>query len=327
VTARRSPTKRSGKGPSAPPSAPTVASIPMGSTGRAHPGLGLGLWARGRWTHDDETRTKATLQHALGRGVPWFDTAEVYGTGRSERFLGDALAHEPPATVPFLTTKVSWEHLRPAQVRAALQASLGRLGRKSVDVYLVHAPDASVPIASTMEAMEGLWKEGRIGAIGVSNFSVPEIVAARAALREAPLVVNQVRYSLIDPRDGDAVNEYCRANGIVVEAYSPLARGLLVGRYLDDDPPPPEVRRVARDLFDVDRFSEVRAKARAIRDLAKDARVPMASIALHWLRRKGAAPVFGASTPEQVDAILAAWASVPTDAVLDRADAIARGDA
>lgn len=299
--------------------------LPLGTTGRAHPVLGLGLWAMGRWQGEAERATRATIEHALELGVPWFDTAEVYGGGRSERLLGDALVHHAPAKPVFLTTKVSSEHLRPAQVRAALTQSLGRLARRSVDVYLVHAPDPSVPIGPTMEALEGLWKEGRIGAIGVSNFSVEEMVAARDALREAPLVVNQVRYSLLAREEGDRVRDYCLKNGIVLEAYTPLARGLLAGRYLDGQEPSADVRRFARDLFDQDRFTEARAAAKAIRDVAVDAGVPMVAIALHWLRRRGAAPVFGARTPAQLDEVLAAWAARPDDAVLDRAEAAARG--
>jgi aryl-alcohol dehydrogenase-like predicted oxidoreductase len=308
-----------------PPSPPPPADgLPLGRTGRMHPALGVGLWSMGRWTPADEVRTKETIDHGLLRAVPWFDTAEVYGDGRSERLFGDALARAPPAHMPFVTTKVSWEHLRRAQVRAALIRSLSRLGLPAVDVYLVHAPSADVPIAETMEAMEGLWKEGKARAVGVSNFSVDEVRAAQSALREAPLVVNQVKYSLLAPSDGDAVVDYCRQEGIVVEAYTPLARGILAGRYLDGKAPPPEVRRFARDLFEVDRFKEVVAKARRIRDLAEEAGVPMASIALHWLRRRGAAPVFGASRPDQIDAAFEAWSHRPSEKVLDAADAIAR---
>ncbi|MCI4360920.1 MAG: aldo/keto reductase [Thermoplasmata archaeon] len=298
--------------------------IPLGKTGRRHPALGLGLWSMGRWTPEDEKRTRDTIQYGLRRSVPWFDTAEVYGDGRSERLFGDAIAREPPATVPFVTTKVSWEHLHRAQVRAAFVRSLARLGLPSVDVYLVHAPSESVPVSETMEAMEGLWKEGKAKAVGVSNFSVDEVRAAQSSLREAPLVVNQVKYSLLAPADGEAVVDYCRQEGIVVEAYTPLARGILAGRYLDGKAPPAEVRRFARDLFEVDRFPEVVARARRIRDLAEEAGVPMASIALHWLRRRGAAPVFGASRPDQIDAIFDAWRHRPSDKVLDAADAIAR---
>ena len=320
----RRPRRPPKEAPPAPEGPPVPETLPLGRTGRTHPALGVGLWAMGRWKAEDERATRSVIEHALAIGVPWFDTAEVYGGGRSERLLGDALVHHPPARPVFLTTKVSSEHLRPSQVRAALTQSLGRLARRSVDVYLVHAPEPSLPIGPTMEALEALWKEGRIGAVGVSNFSVEEMVAARDALRDAPLVVNQVRYSLLARDEGDRVRDYCAKNGIVLEAYTPLARGLLAGRYLDGQEPPADVRRFSRDLFDQDRFPEVRAAAKAVREIANEAGVPMIALALHWLRRRGAAPVFGARNPAQVDEVLRAWAARPSDALLDRAEAAAR---
>jgi aryl-alcohol dehydrogenase-like predicted oxidoreductase len=322
-------TKAKGKAPPKAKRAPSterIPTVPLKVGGKPHPLLGLGLWALGRWDRDAEVRTRSTLEHALSAGVTWFDTAEVYGTGRSERLLGEVLARTgADAGKLLLTTKVSWEHLRAQQVRAAVVGSLQKLGRTSADLVLVHAPDAHVPIAETMGALEGLWKEHRIGAIGVSNFSVAELVEARAALHETDIVVNQVVYNLFDREDGDGVLPYCRENGIVVEAYTPLLRGLLAGRYLDGEAPGAEVKRFSHHLLERDRFEELVVRGRAIRDLANVEGIPMASIALHWLRRRGAATVFGASTPEQVDAVLSAWHQPQSDATLDRADAIARG--
>jgi len=295
--------------------APEIGTVPLKAGGKPHPELGLGLWSLGRWERDDETRTRTTADHALARGVRWFDTAEVYGTGRSERLLGDVLSRglvAPKET--FVTTKVSWEHLRAAQVKAAVVGSLQKLARTSVDLVLVHAPDHRVPIAETMGALEALWKEGKMGAIGVSNFSVEQLAEARAALHETDIVVNQVVYNLFDRQDGDGVLEYCRKNGILIEAYTPLMRGILAGRYLDGTPP-----------MDPNRYRTIVGAAREIREVAAEAKVPMASIALHWLRRRGAAVLFGASRPEQIDELLEAWSRRPSDAVLDRADAIAQG--
>lgn len=299
--------------------------ISMGRAGRQHPALGLGLWAVGRWTPEDEVRTRATLTRALERGIRWLDTAEVYGSGRSERVVGDVIAASPAPQDLFLATKVSWEHLRPGQIRAALTGSLQRLGRRSVDLYLVHAPDPRVPIADTMGALEALWKEGRIGAIGVSNFGVEELEAARNALSEAEIVVDQVRYNLFDREDGDSIRSYCERHRIVIEAYTPLLRGLLAGRYMDGEKPPVEIRRFTHRLLDDEALPEVLGRARKLRELARQSDVPMAAIALHWLRARGAAPVFGATQPEQVEAVMAAFARVPTASVLERADAIARG--
>lgn len=301
--------------------------LPMPGTERTHPGLGLGLWALGRWSPEDEARTKATAARAWERGVRWFDTAEVYGAGRSERLLGGVLSRTSSGgSDAFVVTKVSWEHLRPAQVRAALVNSLERLGRRSVDLYLVHAPDPKVPLAETMPALEALWKEGRIGAIGVSNFSVEQLEEAERHLAATGLVANQIRCNLVDAEDAAPVLEYCRRRGIVVEAYTPLAYGLLAGRYLDAGRAPPVLRRYAQDPLGTSRLSELRARGRRLRDLAAEENVPLAGLALRWLQRKGAAPVVGASRPEQVDGILRAWSTRPSARVLARAEAIGRGD-
>lgn len=298
----------------------------MGTSARPHPTVGVGLWALGRWERADEERTRAAIARAMETGVGWFDTAEVYGSGRSERLLGDSLARAGAAAdQPFVTTKLSWEHLRPSQVRPALLGSLQRLGRPRVDLYLVHAPDRHVPIADTMGALETLWSEGRFTSLGVSNFGLEEMEAARAALSKAELAVNQVRFSLFHRDEAEPILEYCRQHRIVVEAYTPLERGLLAGRYLDGGSVPSESRRFRSDLFGAAQFPEVRRRAKAIRELAEKASVPMASIALHWLVRRGAAPIVGASRPEHVDALHAAWATRPPDDVLDRADELARG--
>jgi aryl-alcohol dehydrogenase-like predicted oxidoreductase len=322
------PHRTRGKRSPAPPHGPgEIETVPLSVGPKHHPLLGLGLWGLGRWSVEDEARTKATVARAYELGVRWFDTAEVYGAGRSERLLGDVLRRAAAGGEDALVvTKLSWEHLRGSQVRASLLRSLERLGRRSVDIYLVHAPDPRVPLEETMGALEALWKEGRVGAIGVSNFSVAQMEEAGRHLAETRLVVNQVRYNLFDREDAEAVLPYCRDHGIVVEAYTPLARGLLHGRYLDGRRPPPEVRQFAQDLFGESRLPELVERARALRKLATESGVPLASIALHWLRARGAAPVFGASRPEQVEANVAAWRSRPADDVLERADAIARGE-
>jgi aryl-alcohol dehydrogenase-like predicted oxidoreductase len=301
--------------------------LPLAAGRREHPEIGLGLWGLGRWGAEDEARTKATIGRAYEQGFRWFDTAEVYGNGRSERLLGDVLARAAGgAADAFVVTKVSWEHLRPSQIRASLINSLERLGRPSIDLYLVHAPDPHAPLAETMGTLEALWKEGRIGAIGVSNFGVEELEEAARHLSETRIVVNQVRYNLFDRDEADPVRPYCARQKILIEAYTPLARGLLHGRYLDGKRVPAEVRRFTSRIFEPDRLPEILRRARALRDFAAEAKVPMGSIALHWLRSQGAVPVVGASRPDQVDSNLAAWAVMPADRVLKQADAIARGE-
>ena len=305
----------------------TIEEIPLRGARKKHPELGLGLWGLGRWTPPDAARTKATIARAWELGLRWFDTAEVYGNGRSERLLGEVLlrtAGGGPGA--YVVTKVSWEHLRPSQVRASLMSSLERLARRSVDLYLVHAPDPHVPVAETMAALEALWKEGKVGAIGVSNFTVEELEEASRHLAEARIVVDQVQYNLLDPEEGDLLRDYCRKNDVLIEAYTPLARGLLHGRYLDGGAIPGEVRRYAQRLFETDRLPAILERSRRLRALAEREKVPLASIALRWLRSRGAAPVIGMSRPEQVEENLRAWSVRPDPRVLREAETIARGD-
>jgi aryl-alcohol dehydrogenase-like predicted oxidoreductase len=304
-----------------------IRTVELSGGARPHPELGLGLWNSGHWTIEDEARTKATIGRAWERGVRWFDTAEVYGNGRSERLLGEVLNRVPSAAPDtFVVTKVSWEHLRASQVRASLIGSLERMARRSVDLYLVHAPDRRVPLSETMGALEGLWKEGKIGAIGVSNFSLEELEEASRHLSEAKIVVNQVCYNLFLREEADGVREYCRTHGILLEAYSPLARGLLLEGPLDEPTARKKAHELSHSLAEPGHLTEILERRRALQDLASDTRVPLASMALHWLRKMDAVPVFGASRPEQLDSNLAAWSVRPPDRVLDRADRIARGE-
>ena len=326
---RREPRKERSPRPAR---APVVPDFPMGPTGRPHarrhPPVGFGLWSMGRWDLLAEEATRAATQRALELGIRWFDTAEVYGGGRSERTLGSVLARTPaPKSPPLIVTKASWEHLRPDQLRSALLGSLQRLGRESVDIYLIHAPDRHVPLLTTMSAMEELVDEGRVGGIGVSNFSLDQLQEASRLLQRHPLLVSQVRYNLFEPQDGEEIRAFCRSEGIVLEAYSPLARGFLAGRYLDGTPPPRGDPRTGHGPFAGDRFEAFVRRARALDKLARSAGVPMASLALHWVVRQGAAPLFGGRTAEQVDQVVRAWNHRPSEKDLDRAEAIAGGRA
>ena len=307
-------------------SSPAIGSIDVPGLKKPHPEVGLGLWNRGRWERDTEAHIATTIDRALERGVTWLDTAEVYGAGRSERLLGAALGdHEPLVSRLFIVTKVSWEHLRSAQIRAAIQGSLERLGRPKVDLYLVHAPDSRVPIAETMATLGEVMDQGRIDAVGVSNFSVEELEAAQSALGPRKVAVNQVRYNLIEREDGDPLREV----PVVGTRFSwrPTPRSAM-------DCSPAAISRPARCLlrpvravraFSAENLGATLEQARALQELADSAHVPLPSIAFHWLRLQGAAPLFGASQPSQVEDNLAAWATRPPKSVLESADAITAG--
>ena len=293
--------------------------------GRSHPPLGFGLGALGRWGPDDEARTQGALDQAVRQGIDWFDTAEVYGGGRSERILGDALAGRPAGAPPaFVTTKVSPEHLRPAQIRASLTGSLHRLGLPKVDLFLVHFPAKRPPIGETLRAMEALRSEGRVDHLGVANFSEEELDEAAREAPEVRLDVVQLRLSLVTRTESEPAVAYAQKAGILVEAHSALGKGLLSGRPIVPGKLGAEVRALARDPLGGEPLETIVTRAQALTTLAKDASVPLPSLALHWLARRGIAVLFGASRPQQVDGMLAAWGQRPGDALLDRADALTR---
>lgn len=305
---------------------PPSTGIPLIGSGGVHPPIGLGLWGLGRWDPIHAAQTREVLAHGLARGLRWFDTAEVYGAGRSERLLGDALAHLPPGPDrPFVSTKLSWEHLRPGMIRAALIGSRRRLGLPRIDLYLVHAPDRRVPMADTFGTLAALQDEGLFDNLGVSNFSFEELQEAETAAGPGRIRAVQVHYNLLETAEARPILEYCRPRGIVVEAYTPTARGLLAGRFLTGRGPPPGDPRHGHGLFTAERFPEARARAVRLRDLARAAGVPMLAVALHGIARHGVAPVVGASRPEQVDELLAAWALRPPEELLVRAERIAEG--
>ena len=183
----------------------------LGRTGERITEVGLGTWAF--------RAGPEVLRAGFEAGALWIDTAESYGT---EPVVADAIAGRRQQI--FLATKVSPQHFRPADVRAAADASLLRLRTDHIDLYQLHEPNDAIPIAETMGAMEDLVDEGKVRFIGVSNFSVGQMEVARRALRKHPLVSNQVRYHLADRTIGADVLPWCQANGVTVIAYCPLGR-------------------------------------------------------------------------------------------------------
>ncbi len=193
----------------------------LGRTGVEIPEIGLGTWGYNGGV--------VPLRRGFDAGALFVDTAESYGT---EEVVGEALRGIRNRV--FLATKVSAENLRRADLLRAADQSLLRLGVSAIDLYQVHSPNPAVPIEETMAAMEQLVDQGKVRYIGVSNFDVDQMEAARRALRKHPLVANQVRFNLVDRTIEGGLLQYCQANGITVIAYSPLAREM--HRLSDADP-------------------------------------------------------------------------------------------
>jgi aryl-alcohol dehydrogenase-like predicted oxidoreductase len=201
--------------------------------------VGIGIMQWGKLVLnpiEDEINKDITdiYQTSLAGGINFFDTAEMYGRGRSESHLGRCLRYDPKDIV--IATKFMpfpWR-LSKGELRAALIRSLKRLGVSQVDLYQMHWPIPPVPIKAWMDAMADAVEDGLISTVGVSNYSIAQTQLAFDALakRKIPLASNQVRYSLLDRRpERTGLVEVCRELGVTIIAYSPLEKGILTGKY------------------------------------------------------------------------------------------------
>jgi diketogulonate reductase-like aldo/keto reductase len=191
------------------------------------PVLGLGTWGLGGFSSrhlGGEGRDVEALRLGMSLGMRFIDTAEMYGHGHSEEVVAIAVGGEERESV-FIATKVSAENLSYERVIRSCQASLKRLRLDYIDLYQVHWPNPRIPISETMKAMEKLAEEGKVRAIGVSNFSVQQTREAQEALSKATLVSNQVEYSLVERSIEEDLLPSCMKEHITVIAYSPIARG------------------------------------------------------------------------------------------------------
>ncbi len=193
------------------------------------PLLGMGTWGMGgRFERESATRRESidALRYGLERGIRLIDVAEIYGAGLSEEIVGEAVKGFPREEV-FIISKVWKEHLHYDAVLRAAQASLKRLGTDYLDLYLVHWPNPAVPLQETMKALAKLVKEGLEREIGVSNFDVSLMREAQTHLSRARLFANEIEYNLAARAAEKEVIPYCRAQGIRVIAYRPLAKGAI----------------------------------------------------------------------------------------------------
>jgi len=209
--------------------------------------FGLGAWQWGDrliWqygqTHNDED-CRAAFEVSLAAGIRFVDTAEVYGSGRSERLLGQFLKEtDQPVLVATKYFPFPWRFTKKSLTRA-LKGSLERIGVESVDLYQIHQPYSLLPIESLMEALAEAVKEGLTRTVGISNFNQTQMLRAYSALarKSVPLAANQLTYSLLDRAiEKDGLLARCNELGVRVIAYSPIEKGLLTGKYSPENPPP-----------------------------------------------------------------------------------------
>ncbi len=206
----------------------------LGKTGIRVSKIGLGTWQFGAsywgWGKElDEETAISIIREGFKLGVNFIDTAEVYGWGESERIVGKALKQLDREEI-VLATKILPIRITSSGIIRALRGSLRRLGTSYIDLYQIHWPNPLFPLRKAMRTLEREIEEGRIRAIGVSNFPLKLMEEARSYLSRHDIASNQVEYNLLK-RDAEEIVHYCQKEGITVIAYSPLAQGLLTGKY------------------------------------------------------------------------------------------------
>lgn len=288
--------------------------------------IGLGTWQFGsrEWGYGDNYASGAArdiVQRARALGVTLFDTAEVYGLGKSERILGEALGDERSEVA--VASKIFPVAPFPAVIKQRERASARRLQLDRIPLYQVHQPNPVVPDTVIMPGMRDLLDEGKIGAAGVSNYSLSRWQQADAALGR-PVISNQVHFSLAHPRALDHMVPFAERENRIVIAYSPLAQGLLGGKYGVDNRPGGV--RAVNPLFGTENLRRIEPLLQTLRDVASDVGAQPAQVALAWLiSLPGVVAIPGASSVEQLEFnVAAAEVELPAesrDALTDAARA------
>jgi aryl-alcohol dehydrogenase-like predicted oxidoreductase len=280
--------------------------------------VALGTWAIGGWVWGgtDEAQSVATIRAATEHGINLIDTAPVYGFGRSEEIVGKAVAEAGLRSRVVIATKVglAWKDGRVfrnasrARILAEAEDSLRRLRTDCIDIYQVHWPDPLVPVEETAEAMGTLLSQGKIRAIGVSNFSVAQIEQFR---RVAPLHVVQPPYNLFERAIESELLPYCRKNRIATLGYGALCRGLLSGRMRPDTAFDGDDLRRADPKFRAPRFAQYLSAVQKLDRLASERfGKRVIALAVRWMLDQGiTAALWGARHPGQLQPVdeVAGW--------------------
>ncbi len=257
----------------------------LGTSGIQITPIITGTWQAGRsmWVGIEDADTIAAIRAAFEAGITTVDTAEVYGSGHSERIVAEALSDVRDRVV--YMTKVFSNHLKYDQVMAACEGSLKNLKTDYIDLYQIHWPAGTygsekVPIEETMRALNDLKQQGKIRAIGVSNFSRAQLEAAAQFGRIDSL---QPPYSLFWRQVEQDAMPYCVEQQISILAYSPLAQGLLTGKFKPGHQFDPADHRAKNKLFQGENFVRAQAALDKLRPIADRHQISLANLAIAWL--------------------------------------------
>jgi len=293
--------------------------------------ISLGSWLTyGVGVEADKAR--ACVDRAFDLGINFIDTANVYGRGAAETVLGEVLAKRPRDSY-ILATKLMGamsdtdKGLSRAQVFKQIDASLTRLKTDYVDLYQCHRYDKATPLEETMEALSEIVRAGKVRWIGFSEWSPEQIQAAHDLPGVEKFVSSQPQYSLLWRRPEAKVIPLCAKTGISQIVWSPLAQGVLTGKY-DPDAPPPADTRAASDSMsrDIARWMEkpVLQAVRKLKPIAAEAGLTLGQFSLAWVLREPnvASAIVGASRPAQLDENAAASGAKVDPALFAKAEAI-----
>ncbi len=279
--------------------------------------IGLGCAQMARFDEDEATRM---VHRALDLGVNHFDTAEIYGEGRSEELLGKALKGRREHA--YICTKANPAHLGRESLPRALEASLRRLGTDYVDLYYAHWVSREIPFEETMEAFARLKQEGKVRAIGVSNFGPRDLTAVLQCDRPA---ANQLPYNLLWRAVEHEIASICEREPIGIVCYNPQAKGLLTGKYRRVEDISEDLRTLTC-LFEEDMLRLIFAALDKLRALSAELGATPGQIAMAWLLAQPAVAcaIPGARTLQQLEENAAAGDLVLSVDHLRRLDDLSR---
>jgi len=316
----------------------------LGTSGLELTAIGLGTWAIGGgdwdfgWGPQDDSESVAAIHKALDLGINWVDTAAAYGLGHGEEIVGRALKGRRGGVIVATKCGLVWDDPKVGKVRGSLkaesvrreaEASLRRLGTDCIDLYQIHWPNPDADIEEAWTAIAKLAEEGKVRHAGVSNFSVEQI---KRVHRIHPVASLQPPYNMLDRRAECELLEFCAEQGIGVVAYSPMASGLLTGKYDKRkiaDLPPKDWRHRA------DRFQEPELSANLdlvehLKAIAAREGHSLGELAVAWVLRRPevTSGIVGARRPSQIEAIAPAgdWRLAP-DIVAEIDDLLAQREA
>ena len=271
-------------------------------------GIGGAQWGMENYGITDPASIKATINHAIDSGINYLDTAESYANGASEKYIGEVVKERGDRENLVIATKIHQTHLGFDEVLKACNASLRRLQTDYIDLFQIHAPNFNVPISETMIALRTLLDDGKVRYVGVSNFQVSLCEVAINSLDNYEIISNQLEYSILNRNIEKAMLKYTDWREMATIAYSPLARGMLTGKYTSGSQISADDRRAKKPLFsNPENIAILQPLMDTLKEIGNKNNASIAQVSLNWLlKQDNIIPLPGAKSKEQIDSHVAA---------------------